>query len=82
MKNLIELMRLVVENLIKNEFIASFATFLFLIWRLKCKNLIYFQLKLLKLFCKNNVTISEHTVAISQVKCVFVQKFTQTYSKI
>jgi hypothetical protein len=37
---------------------------LFLIWRLKFKNLIYLQLKFIKLFCKHNVTLAEHTVAI------------------
>jgi hypothetical protein len=70
----------------KNEFIASFARFLFLIWCLKCKNLIYLQLKFVKLFCKNNVIIAGHTVAsqkssdITNEFCV-LQKFTQPYSK-
>jgi hypothetical protein len=47
----------------KNEFLASFGRFLFLIWRLKCKNIIYLQLKFVKLFCKYNVILAEHIVA-------------------
>jgi hypothetical protein len=41
----------ILKILSKTEFIASFARFLFLI----CKNLIYLQLKCVKLYCKYNV---------------------------
>jgi hypothetical protein len=30
---------------------------------MKCKNLSYLQLKFVKLFCKYNVILAEHTVA-------------------
>jgi hypothetical protein len=67
---------------------ASFARFWFKIWRLKSKNLIYLQLKFVKLFCKYNVILAEHTVAshtssdITGEFCDFTKNHTNIFLKI
>jgi hypothetical protein len=51
---------------------------------LKCKNLTYLQLKFVKLFCKCNVILAEHTVA-SNTNIDFTGEFcvfTKIHTKI
>jgi hypothetical protein len=55
---------------------------------MKCKNYIYLQLKFVKLFCKYNVILAEHTFAnhtssdITGEFCVFTKIHTNIIVKI